>query len=477
MAFSISKFSDDGLILLSQIASSQSALKIKQIFASEEAFSVEDVNESVGWWEAQTEETMDKVDATVTGAGIYDEEARVLVGLSLKPTQTETVAIKSIIMTACAVEPGTPDDEGPEVVLLMVVNDSEVGLEIIAGEGTHESVAIYFKFENASTIYLQDGTTADYVTHTEANRYVTCHAIGDATSGDAQTILGNKTFEDTIYVSTMQAISATDRIMIANRGTTNPCAVSIGWHSSISRNAVMIGGLNYGWVFDNQYLKPLVASTSQIGTPTESVNTIYAGALGDSSNRTDTVYATVADATVLRTNAITSASDTIALEKTILPSTTETYNLGQPQHKFNEIHANNFYGNLVGGSAGGVFTNMTASGTFNGAFNGDLNGLIPQPTEAESEATYQPAPIGSIILALIDGWGWSDNTYAKCGKLLSQGVTCTLYPARYDAQSGFIVNTSVLLPLEQGLYRMLSDVNTHLGSNERRMIALMMRVS
>ena len=108
MAFSISKFSDDGLILLSQIASSQGALKIKQVFASEEAFGVEDVNESVGWWEAQTEETMDKVDVTVTGAGIYDEEARVLVGLSLKPTQTETVAIKSIIMTACAVEPGTP---------------------------------------------------------------------------------------------------------------------------------------------------------------------------------------------------------------------------------------------------------------------------------------------------------------------------------------------------------------------------------
>jgi hypothetical protein len=185
----------------------------------------------------------------------------------------------------------------------------------------------------------------------------------------------------------------------------------------------------------------------------------------------------VADATALRTNAITSANDSIALEKTIIPHTPGAYSLGSNDRKFNEIHANNFYGNLVGGSTGGVFTNMTASGTFTGAFTGDLNGLIPQPTEAESEATYQPVPIGAIILALINAFDWTDNTYAKCGKLLSQGVTCTLYPARYDAQSGFIVNTSVLLPLEQGVYRMLSEVNTHIGSSERRMIALVMRVS
>lgn len=311
----------------------------------------------------------------------------------------------------------------------------------------------------------------------DLDRLVSCHRAGQPTVGDDQSILGNKTFENTIFAGTIQAKSATDRVIIASRGASNPCAVSVGWQTSLSRNAVMIGGTSYGWVFDNQYLKPMIASTSQIGTPTDKVNKTYFASIGDSSNRVDTVYATVTNTTVLQTNAISSASDTISLEKTVLPSTTETYNFGNPNYKFNEIHANKFYGNLVGGSTGGVFTNMTASGTFTGAFNGDLNGLIPQPSEAESEATYQPAPIGSIILALINGWDWTDNTYLRCGKLVSQGVTCTLYPARYDAQSGFIVNTSVLLPLEQGVYRMLSEVNSHVGSSERRMIALVMRVS
>lgn len=366
----------------------------------------------------------------------------------------------------------------PDAQAVVVAYAADPDSEIVLPRSSAPEQVTRFAFN----LTFNPGTTVSVfqtgdATIEDLSRLVSCHKAGQPTVGADQTILGRKTFEDTVYVSTMRATSATDRVLIASRGASNPCAVSVGWQSTLSRNAVMIGGASYGWVFDNQYLKPLVASTSQIGTPSEKVNKAYIASIGDSSNRADTVYATVADATALRTNAITSANDSIALEKTILPSTPETYNFGSQNYKFNEIHANKFYGTLVGGSTGGVFTNMTASGVFSGAFNGDLNGLIPQPSEAADDATYQPAPIGSIILALINGWDWSDNTYLRCGKLVSQGVTCTLYPARYDAESGFIVNTSVLLPLEQGVYRMLSEVNTHVGSSERRMIALVMRVS
>lgn len=366
----------------------------------------------------------------------------------------------------------------PDAQAVVVAYAADPDSEIVLPRSSAPSQVTRFAFNLAFTqgTAISVFQTGD-ATIEDLNRLVSCHRAGQPTVGEAQTILGKKTFEDTIYASIVQATSAQGRVLIASRGASNPCAVTVGWHPNISRNAVVVGGASYGWIFDNQYMRPLVASTSQIGTPTDKVNKTYFASIGDSNNRTGTVYAIVSDATAIRTNAITSASDTIALEKTILPSTPETYNLGNSQYKFNEIHTRYIYGTLVGGSTGGVFTNMTASGTFTGAFNGDLSGLIPQPTEAAEDATYQPAPIGSIVLAIINAFDWPENTYGRCGKILSQGVGCTLYPARYDTQSGFIGNVSVLLPLEQGLYRLLSEVYTHIGSSERRMVALVMRVS
>lgn len=307
----------------------------------------------------------------------------------------------------------------------------------------------------------------------DLSRLVSCHKAGQPTVGADQTILGHKTFEDTVYVSTMQATSATDRILIASRGASNPCAVSVGWQPSISRNAVMIGGASYGWVFDNQYLKPLVASTSQIGTPTEKVNTIYAGALGDSNNRTGTVYAIVSDATAIRTNAISSANDTIALEKTILPNTPETYNLGNSQYKFNEIHAQSFHGSLQG----------DATGTFNGSFfgtsygehHGDVEGKIPTPTEVTEQDISQNMPVGSIFFATVKAWGYPAYTILRCGSTIVQDNNLYIYVAKFTTD-GFtwISDTAALRPVVRGTYKLLSEMVV--GTSGQLMCGLLMRV-
>lgn len=362
-----------------------------------------------------------------------------------------------------------PDSQAV-VVAYAADPDSEIVLPRSSAPAQVTRFAFNLTFNPGTTISVFQ--TGD-ATVEDLDRLVSCHRAGQPTVGADQTILGTKTFEDTVYAGTVQARSATDRVLIASRGTSNPCAVSIGWQSSISRNAVVVGGASYGWVFDNQYIKPLVASISQIGTPTESVNKIYAGSLGDSSNRTGTVYATVTNTTVLQTNAISSASDTIALEKTILPSTPETYNLGSNDNKFNEVHANNFHGSLQG----------DATGTFNGSFfgtsygehHGDVEGKIPTPTEVIEQDISQNMPVGSIFFATVKAWGYPAYTILRCGSTIVQDNNLYIYVAKFTTD-GFtwISDTAALRPVVRGTYKLLSEMVV--GTSGQLMCGLLMRV-
>lgn len=194
MAFEITRFSEDGLDLLSQISSSK-ALKIKHIYCDGAYHDDADIDQDAYWWSTQTSTTMAKVDATLSALSPISGQARVIIDLALKAGQTSDITIRTVVITACAVESGV---EGEEVVFVGTTDQD--GVEVIYRSNVKISTAIslYFKFSNTANIEIDTGLVPNYVIHSELERFVSCHTAESAVTGEAQTVLGEKTFANDI---------------------------------------------------------------------------------------------------------------------------------------------------------------------------------------------------------------------------------------------------------------------------------------
>ena len=197
MAFNTTVFSTDGLNLLAQLSVTKS-LRIKHIYVDETEHTASDFNQSPSWWAEQTNLTMLKVNAELSAASVISDQARLIVKLSQTQGELNPVMAKTIVITACGVENGVESAE----ITFCGVSDS-TGVEVLFKPGIKlsTSIAIYFAFNNASTITFADNVNPDYVIHSELDRFVSCHPIGDPTGGEEQTINGIKTFRDGAVVN------------------------------------------------------------------------------------------------------------------------------------------------------------------------------------------------------------------------------------------------------------------------------------
>ena len=192
MAFNTTIFSTDGLNLLAQLSVTKS-LRIKHIYVDETEHTASDFNQSPSWWAEQTNLTMIKVNAELSAAGVISDQARLVVKLSQKQGELNPVMAKTIVITACGVENGR---ESAEITFCGISDSTGVEVLFKSGIKLSTSVAIYFAFNNASAITFVDSINPDYVIHSELDRFVSCHPIGDPTGGEEQTIGGIKTFRD-----------------------------------------------------------------------------------------------------------------------------------------------------------------------------------------------------------------------------------------------------------------------------------------
>lgn len=197
MAFNTTVFSTDGLNLLAQLSVTKS-LRIKHIYVDETEHTASDFNQAPSWWAEQTNLTMMKVNAVLSAASVISDQARLVVKLSQTQGEVNPVMAKTIVVTACGVENGVESAE----ITFCGISDS-TGVEVLFKPGIKlsTSVAIYFAFNNASTITFEDNINPDYVIHSELDRFVSCHPIGDPTGGEEQTIGGIKTFRDGAVVN------------------------------------------------------------------------------------------------------------------------------------------------------------------------------------------------------------------------------------------------------------------------------------
>lgn len=198
MAFNTTVFSTDGLNLLAQLSVTKS-LRIKHIYVDEAEHTASDFNQAPSWWVTQTELTMVKVTAELSAASVISDQARLIVKLSQKQGELNPVMAKTIVITACGVENGR---ESTEITFCGISDNAGVEVLFKPGIKLSTSVAIYFAFNNASSITFEDNINPDYVIHSELDRFVSCHPIGDPTGGEEQTIGGVKTFRDGAVVNT-----------------------------------------------------------------------------------------------------------------------------------------------------------------------------------------------------------------------------------------------------------------------------------
>ena len=222
MAFNTTVFSTDGLNLLAQLSVTKS-LRIKHIYVDETEHTASDFNQSPSWWAEQTNLTMIKVRAELSAASVISDQARLVVKLSQTQGEVNPVMAKTIVITACGVENGVESAE----ITFCGISDS-TGVEVLFKPGIKlsTSVAIYFAFSNTSSITFEDNINPDYVIHSELDRFVSCHPIGDPTGGEEQTINGLKTFRDGAVINMENGcylsftINNSNRAWIGDTGTT-----------------------------------------------------------------------------------------------------------------------------------------------------------------------------------------------------------------------------------------------------------------
>lgn len=200
MAFEVSQFSNKGLELLGQLSSHKS-LVIKNILAAEKAYTANDFDRNIAWWTQETLSTMNKVDASLSSVGHDKDQARLTIKFTAKAGQQDDIGIRTVVVIACGKESGVETEN----IVYCGVSDSQ-GITVLGhregGIDVSTVVSLYFKFNATSNITLETNENPDFVLHSELDRYMTCHKLGDIQSGDEQWVYGNKYFLNGISLDT-----------------------------------------------------------------------------------------------------------------------------------------------------------------------------------------------------------------------------------------------------------------------------------
>lgn len=199
MAFEVSQFSNSGLELLGQLSSHKS-LVIKNILAAEKAYTADSFEQNIAWWTQETSATMAKINASLSSAGHDKDQARLTIKFTAKPGQQDNIGIKTVIVIACGKESGVMTDD----IVYCGVSDPQ-GITVLGykegGVDVSTAVSLYFKFNAASSITLETNENPDFVLHSEMDRFVSCHKVGDVTVGEDQEVYGSKYFQNGIMLN------------------------------------------------------------------------------------------------------------------------------------------------------------------------------------------------------------------------------------------------------------------------------------
>ena len=318
MAFEVSQFSNKGLELLGQLSSHKS-LVVKNILAAETAYTADDFEQNIAWWTQETAATMAKVNASLSSAGHDKDQARLTVKFTAKPGHQDNIGIKTVIVIACGKESGVETDD----IVYCGVSDPQ-GITVLGykegGVDVSTAVSLYFKFNAASNITLETNENPDFVLHSEMDRFVSCHKVGDVTVGEDQEIRGSKYFQNGIMLNGQDGRSCIEFTDIYGRDDV-ACTVSV----SPQERGI---GIAYGAHLFTDTDRILTMELDD-GTGLYELTKKRAGYL---------VPELYADQ--IATNMLVTDTDNITLKSNIIPND-ETVFLGTDTKPFNNIYATN----------------------------------------------------------------------------------------------------------------------------------------
>ena len=318
MAFEVSQFSNKGLELLGQLSSHKS-LVIKNILAAETAYTADDFEQNIAWWTQETAATMAKVNASLSSAGHDKDQARLTIKFTAKPGQQDNIGIKTVIVIACGKESGVETDD----IVYCGVSDPQ-GITVLGykegGVDVSTAVSLYFKFNAASSITLETNENPDFVLHSEMDRFVSCHKVGDVTVGEDQEVRGSKYFQNGIMLNGQDGRSCIEFTDVYGRDDI-ACTVSV----SPQERGI---GLTYGAHLFNDTDRILTMELDD-GTG------LYDLTKQRASYRVPELYADQIVANMLVTD-----TDNITLKSNIVPNN-DTVSLGTDTTSFNNIYATN----------------------------------------------------------------------------------------------------------------------------------------
>ena len=356
MAFEVSQFSNKGLELLGQLSSHKS-LVVKNILAAEKAYTAADFEQNIAWWTQETAATMAKVNASLSSAGHDKDQARLTIKFTAKPGHQDNIGIKTVIVIACGKESGVETDD----IVYCGVSDPQ-GITVLGykegGVDVSTAVSLYFKFNAASSITLETNENPDFVLHSEMDRFLSCHKVGDVTVGEDQEIRGSKYFQNGIMLNGQDGRSCIEFTDVYGRQDV-ACTVSI---SPQSRGV----GISYG--------AHLFTDTDCIlGMDLDDGTSLYELTKQRASYHVPDLY--VDNVT---TNSIAvEAGEDITLKANITPLN-NNISVGTTATPFNNIFATNISCKEIESTRTATFNNVSAT-NLNGAFvNADVQVKVTQ---------------------------------------------------------------------------------------------------
>ena len=316
MAFEVSQFSNSGLELLGQLSSHKS-LVIKNILAAEKAYTADSFEQNIAWWTQETAATMAKVNAELASAGHDKDQARLTIKLTAKTGQQEDIGIRTVIVIACGKESGVMTDD----IIYCGVSDPQ-GITVLGarngGIDVSTAISLYFKFNAASSITLETNENPDFVLHSELDRYMTCHKLGDVKAGDEQEVYGNKYFQNGIMLN---GADGRPCIQLTDAYGVQDVAYEVSIHT-IDRGLSLVAGNHLFNDTDRIFMMELDNGT----------------ALFDTTRHRASFYVPELYVDSVNTNSLVTEMDSIILKSIITPAD-NSVTIGTQDHPFEDIYS------------------------------------------------------------------------------------------------------------------------------------------
>lgn len=130
-------------------------------------------------------------EGTILAASATDVSCRVVGRIG---NQTTAATVKTFAVCAKI------DGDASDVVVAVLSDDAEIPIPDTSSPITGVEIGFLISISSADTVTVQV-TGAGSVTFGDVARFVSCHKAGDPTTGEAQTILGDKTFSDDVDIA------------------------------------------------------------------------------------------------------------------------------------------------------------------------------------------------------------------------------------------------------------------------------------